>query len=167
MLPPMGMPPPGFYYRASVDDVVRRFDVFHERWWAMRFIPTKVHGMLDYIMGVVLIAAPFVLGFSDADNRAAVWVPVMLGVGALLYSLMTDYELGAMRVIPMSGHLGLDIASGLFLAASPWIFGFNGEWYMWPHVIAGLLEVGAGLFTQTHPTPHHHGPEGHGMHAAH
>ena len=41
-------------------------------------------------------------------------------------------------------------ASGLFLAASPWHFGFAD--YVWiPHVAFGLLEVGASLMTQTQP----------------
>src|SRR3954447_18205909 len=50
----------------------------------MRFIPTRVHGMMDYLMGVVLIAAPFVLSFDTA--RAETWVPIVLGVGVIGYS---------------------------------------------------------------------------------
>jgi hypothetical protein len=131
----------------------------------MRFIPTRIHGVLDYLMGVVLIAAPFILGFSDADNRAAVYLPVVLGIGVIVYSLMTDYELGAARIIPMTGHLALDIGSGVLLAASPWLFGFANEVF-WPHLIFGVLEIGAGLFTQTTPGTTHHG-HSHGTHVAH
>lgn len=116
----------------------------------MRFIPTKVHGMLDYLVGLVLIVSPWVLGFSDVSNRSAVWLPVVLGVGALLYSAITDYELGLVRVLPMAGHLIIDVMSGVLLAASPWLFGFSNEVYL-PHLIFGLLEVGAGLMTRTVP----------------
>lgn len=33
------------------------------------------------------------------------------------------------------------------LAASPWIFGFSDRVYL-PHVVFGLLEIGAGLMTR-------------------
>lgn len=114
----------------------------------MRFIPTKVHGIVDYLMGLLLIASPWLFGF--ADGGAAQWTPVILGLGALVYSLLTRYELGVMRVIPMSTHLGLDVASGALLAVSPWLFGFA-DFVYWPHLIFGLLEIGAGLTTRTTP----------------
>lgn len=114
----------------------------------MRFIPTRVHGMLDYLVGVILIASPWIFGF--ADEGAAAWVPVILGAGAILYSLVTDYELGVKRLIPTSMHLMLDAGSGLLLAASPWLFGFADE--VWaPHVVLGIFEIGAALMTRTEP----------------
>jgi hypothetical protein len=114
----------------------------------MRFIPTRIHGFLDYTMGLLLIAAPWLFGF--AAGGAETWVPVVLGAGAILYSLMTDYELGVARMIPMTGHLWLDGLAGLLLAASPWLFGFA-EYVYLPHLILGILEMGAALFTQTVP----------------
>ena len=114
----------------------------------MRFISTRMHGVADYLVGIVLILAPYILGF--ADGGPAQWVPQILGVGALIYSLLTDYELGVMRVIPMPVHLGLDFASGLLLLASPWLFGFADR-IAWPHVLFGLIEIGASLVTQTRP----------------
>jgi hypothetical protein len=54
-------------------------------------IPRNVHGILDYVVGLLLIAAPWLLGF--ADGTAAQNVPVALGAGALLYSLLTNYDL--------------------------------------------------------------------------
>jgi len=76
---------------------------------------------------------------------------VILGAGAIFYSLFTDYELGASRRLPMRTHLTLDLMSGALLAASPWIFGFNEYVYM-PHLILGLAEMGASLMTKTHPS---------------
>ena len=114
----------------------------------MRFISTKAHGVLDYLVGVILIAAPWVLGF--ARQGAETWVPVILGAGAILYSLMTNYELGMAKVISMRTHLGLDLMAGMFLALSPWIFGFNDVVYL-PHLILGIAEVGASLMTDPVP----------------
>lgn len=113
----------------------------------MRFIPTTVHGLLDYSTGL-LIAVPWQLGI--ADGGAETWMPVSLGVGAILYSLLTDYELGAVRLPAMPMHLGLDAASGALLAASPWLFGFADRVWM-PHLLLGLFEIAAALTTQTHP----------------
>jgi hypothetical protein len=56
----------------------------------MRFIPTKFHAPLDYIVGVALIAAPCIFQFSH--NTAATVVPIVLGIGLIAYSLLTDYE---------------------------------------------------------------------------
>ena len=117
----------------------------------MRFIPTRFHGFLDYIVGVVLIAAPWIFQFSD--NTAATVVPIVLGVGLIVYSLVTDYELGVARVLPMPVHLLFDIAAGAVLAASPWIFGFADEsanvWV--PHLLAGIAAVVLGLVTVKRP----------------
>lgn len=115
----------------------------------MRFVPTRLHGIIDYVVGAILMASPYVLGF--ADGGAAEFVPVALGLAAILYSLFTDYELGAVRAIPMPMHLGLDAASGVLLAASPWLFGFAGQVYL-PHLLFGLFEIAASLITRTRPS---------------
>ncbi len=113
----------------------------------MRFIPTKFHAPLDYIVGAALIAAPWIFGFSD--NTAATIVPIVLGIGLIAYSLVTDYELGVWKVAPMAVHNLIDIAAGTVLAASPWIFGFADETAnVWaPHVVVGLAAIFLGLTT--------------------
>lgn len=126
----------------------------------MRWIGTKTHGYLDYIMGVLLIAAPWIFGF--ARDGAETWVPVVLGAAVILYSLFTDYELGMNPVISMRTHLMLDLIGGVILAISPWLFGFAD--YIWaPHLILGILEIGAALMTKQVPATerrqhHHHTP---------
>lgn len=111
----------------------------------MKIIPRKVHGVLDYLVGILLIAAPWVLGF--ADNGPATYVPVILGAGALAYSLFTNYELGLVRMIPFRVHMAFDVMSGLLLAMSPWLFGFADRVYL-PHLLVGAFEVLAGLMTR-------------------
>src|SRR5688500_7964844 len=108
----------------------------------MKIISTKTHGYLDYLVGMLLIAAPWLFDFNRGG--AETWVPVILGISALVYSLLTDYELGLSRQISMRTHLMLDYASGILLAASPWLFGFAD--YVWePHLILGILEIGAAM----------------------
>ena len=69
----------------------------------------------------------------------------------ILMSLITNYEAGAFRIISMKTHLTMDVIVGIFLAASPWLFGFADEVYL-PHLIVGLFSIAAGLFTEA--TPH-------------
>jgi hypothetical protein len=104
----------------------------------MRFISTRVHGVLDYLTAGVLIAAPSTLGFRRHSMQR--WLPLALGVGTIGYSLLTDYELGPFKVIPMPMHLALDAANGALLAASPWLFGFAEE-ISAPHLGLGLFEI--------------------------
>jgi hypothetical protein len=113
----------------------------------MRFIPTKFHAPLDYIVGAALIAAPWILQFSE--HTAATVVPVVLGIGLIAYSLFTNYELGVWKVAPMAVHNLGDIAAGTLLAASPWIFGFADETAnVWvPHLVVGLAAIFLGLTT--------------------
>lgn len=119
----------------------------------MRFIGTKTHGYLDYIMGALLIAAPWIFDFNRGG--AETWVPVVLGAGVILYSLLTDYELGVSPQISMRTHLMLDLVGGALLAVSPWLFGFAD--YVWgPHLILGILEMGAALMTHRTPSTDRH-----------
>jgi hypothetical protein len=111
-------------------------------------LPTRVHGMLDYLLGALLIGAPWLLGF--AAGGAETWVPVALGAGVLLYSVFTDYELGLVKKVQMPAHLLLDALGGLLLAASPWMFGFDDRVWI-PHVVLGLIEVATAAVTNTVP----------------
>lgn len=113
----------------------------------MRIISPPVHGVLDYTVGALLVAVPWVLGF--ADHTAATYVPVACGIGAWIYSLLTDYEAGVYKLIPFKAHLGVDAVSGALLAASPWLFQFA-ERLVWPHVAAGVLELLVVGMTQVH-----------------
>ena len=113
----------------------------------MRFIPTKFHAPLDYIVGAALISAPWIFQFSE--HKAATVVPIVLGIGLIAYSLFTNYELGVWKVAPMAVHNVIDVVAGTVLAASPWLFGFADEsanvWL--PHVIVGAAAIFLGLTT--------------------
>lgn len=117
----------------------------------MRFISTKTHGMLDYTSGILLILAPWIFNFDT--GRAEQWIPIVIGLLVIGMSLFTDYELGVVKKISMASHLSMDIVIGIFLALSPWLFGFS-EVVYWPHLLLGILSVGAGLFTHRSPVYH-------------
>ncbi len=118
---------------------------------SLRVIPTQVHGVLDYLTGGALLAAPGLLGLQD-EPRAAQALR-LAGGGATIYSLLTDYELGLVRLLPMPAHLALDAMSGVLLASSPWVFGFaeRGARYWMPHVVVGATEMLAAATSKTWP----------------
>ncbi len=119
---------------------------------SIRFLPTKIHGILDYIVGVALILAPNIFQFSSTGGPA-VWVPRVLGVGLIAYSLVTRYEWGVLKVVSMSYHLMIDAAAAILLAASPFIFGFsNQSANVWlPHVVVGITVLLVVLVSKTQP----------------
>ncbi len=94
----------------------------------IRFVPSSVHGIFDYIGGIALIACPFIFGFYSMGGIAVI-LPIVLGVGLILYSLLTDYERGirGLKFIPMPVHLILDFVAAAFLVAAPFLFGFANQ----------------------------------------
>jgi SPW repeat len=110
-------------------------------------IPLNLHAALEPLIAVVIIAAPWIFGFSETDSATAICVVV--GVAMLLIGSMTDWRLSLMRLIPLRMHLTGDLMLGAVLILSPLIFGFADEGgptrFM---VIAGLLELMTALMTR-------------------
>lgn len=118
-----------------------------------KLIPTKSHARMDYAVGLLLIASPWLFGFAD-ESTAATWIAVLAGVAILGLSAITDYEGGLLaRLIPMRTHLMADAGLGLLLAVSPWLFGFADEgtnaWL--PFVAIGLGKIVSAMTTDPEP----------------
>lgn len=110
----------------------------------MHIIPSSVHGVLDYLVGLVLILSPRFFGFQTGGVEEK--LPVLLGVAVLSYSLVTRYEFGLFELLPFRIHLVLDLLSGVLLASSPWLFGFA-ERVQGPHLVFGAVEIIVPLLT--------------------
>jgi uncharacterized membrane protein YtjA (UPF0391 family) len=118
----------------------------------MRFLSTRAHSILDLIVALVLIFAPNIFGFSDVGGAAAN-IPRILGIMLLLDEAITDNGMSLAKIISMKAHLTSDIVVGIFLALSPWLFGFHDQgsnaWL--PHLVVGILIIGNALVTRTTP----------------
>src|SRR4051812_18195841 len=90
----------------------------------MKIIPKFFHGILDYMMGLCLVLAPNLFGFTDA-GAAAVWIPRIVGLLILGQAMTTDYELGIMKLIPIAMHLMADYVVGAFLLFAPFLLGVH------------------------------------------
>jgi hypothetical protein len=111
----------------------------------MKIIDTKTHGYMDYIMGIFLIACPSL--FNLGHNTIQGLIVYGAGIAAIIYSILTNYELGLVKIIPMKIHLMLDFLSGLLLASSPWLFGFAETVYA-PHLTLGIIELLVTIMTR-------------------
>jgi hypothetical protein len=101
-------------------------------------IDTRTHGIIDYVTGLLLIVAPYIFGFATGGVEQ--WLPQVIGAAIIVMSLITRYELSIAKLVPLKVHLGVDVASGVLLAASPWLFGFA-DLIWWPHLLVGLMEI--------------------------
>lgn len=90
-----------------------------------KFITKSIHAYLDYPVALGLIAMPFILGLG-ATNPMAFWLSVVVGIGALVVTLLTDHQFGVVRVLPFKLHLTVDLVAGLTFLAAPFVFGFAG-----------------------------------------
>ena len=80
----------------------------------MKLFSTKVHGMLDYGTVVNLpVLFRLLRGGEDTVRLADAGA-----LAVLVYSLMTRYELGVFKVLPMQGHLALDAVLGAVFCAA-------------------------------------------------
>lgn len=108
-----------------------------------------MHSIIGFIVGLALIIAPEVFGFSDVGG-AAVMIPRILGVIIILSELMVRGSFSGAGFVPMKLHLGMDVILGAFLALSPWLFSFSDQgtnaWL--PHFIVGLAIMGYALVTR-------------------
>ncbi|MGH1493520.1 MAG: SPW repeat domain-containing protein [Acidimicrobiales bacterium] len=117
----------------------------------IRFLPQKIHGILDYAVALTLIAIPFILNFRQ-DSEFAHWLSVAAGVGLFLYSLATDYSVGVVSAISIRQHLTLDFAAGALFVGLAAVANFSGEAAVFYGVIgAAVLAVVA--VTELEPTP--------------
>lgn len=91
----------------------------------LRILTPTIHGVLDYAAAASLIVLPFALNLG-ADSPLAVWLSAAGGAGLIGYSLLTDYALGAIRVVPFKVHLTFDLAAAAAFVAAPFLFGWSG-----------------------------------------
>lgn len=123
----------------------------------MRRISTRIHGMLDYGSVALLLALPRLLNWDDRTTTLL----TIVAVSALLYSLLTRYELGALRVLPVKVHLALDFMSGALLVVAPSLLlpdASNNERI--GLILLGLFEIASSLMTQSHS------PQEHNLHSS-
>ncbi|HEU0164559.1 MAG TPA: SPW repeat protein [Thermomicrobiales bacterium] len=111
----------------------------------MTRLPTRIHGIVDYIAGIILIASPWLFGFND--HRTATLVGLLGGLAIVILAGITMDELGIWKILPITSHLPLEALIGLALATSPLVLGFSGTAWI-PFVIIGIGLLLMDAFTE-------------------
>jgi hypothetical protein len=113
-------------------------------------IPLNVHAALEPLIALVIIAAPWIFGFSDTSDAKVVCIAV--GLVMLVAGSITDWRLSIARVIPLRVHLITDLLLGAVLILSPFVLGFSDHGGATRFtVMAGVLEIVTALSTRWDP----------------
>lgn len=111
-------------------------------------IPLRVHNILDYIGGAILLIAPTLFGFSQVIAARNVFG--FLGVALIGYSLFTNYDFSIVKAIPVKVHMAFDAMMGLLLMLAPAVFGYrlalnNAQYAV--HFVLGMGLIGLVVLT--------------------
>jgi SPW repeat len=87
-------------------------------------IPPLIHGVLDYVIGAFLIAAPFLFSF-EADPAVA--VSIVAGVLVLVLGASTAWTTGLIKSVPVVVHAMMDYMLAVVLIAVPFLFAFSDD----------------------------------------
>ena len=120
------------------------------------FISLKAYGIINWIVVVLLLAAPWNFGswhpgFYQVVGGAALFIPIFFGWTQFIMAVFSDNSHGFIRQFPMQMHLFLDIIQGSFLFFSPLVYGFYTQGVYLPHVLIGALMCFVAIFTQKSP----------------
>jgi hypothetical protein len=103
----------------------------------MRFVPKRLHGLLDFLTVGLFIVGPEV--FRVKNSPPSVFPARAFGMTVLVLAPLTDYgpnseslELGGFRTVSMRTHLIVDAIGGITVGLSPWVFGsWRKGWNYW------------------------------------
>jgi len=77
----------------------------------VKVVPFPVHSAGDYLATVLLVAAPWALGFSSSDTGLTV-LYVGAGLAVLAVSLITNYQYGGARRPTAATTVGAPVLTG-------------------------------------------------------
>lgn len=105
----------------------------------LRFVSKTIHSYIDYPVALSLMVSPFILGLGK-ENPMGLWLSVVIGVAALLLTVLTDHKTGLFPIIPYPAHVAVDRTVGITFLIAPFVFGFSGldAGYYWINAAAVL-----------------------------
>lgn len=110
-----------------------------------RPISTKVHGAIDYTWATIAGTLPKMMNGATETKRLVRTAATAAG----LNSMVTNYEAGVLRVMPMKGHLAVDFVMGAALVLSPFYLPRAERRFGVFPVLLGLAGLVTSLLTTT------------------
>ena len=77
----------------------------------MKFISPKIHGIIDFLVVLFLLASPMLFGM----NGILALFTYALGIVHLILTLLTDFSAGAFKLIPLPFHGMIELLVGVVL----------------------------------------------------
>lgn len=109
----------------------------------MKFISPKIHGVIDYLVVLFLLASPWFFGFS---GLLAIFT-YALGAVHLVLTILTNFSFGIIKIIPFPVHGTIEFLVGVVLIVLAYTLFENeieGKLY---YVIFGTVVLLTWLFT--------------------
>jgi hypothetical protein len=109
-----------------------------------RLIPQDLHSVADYTNGFLSVGAGL---FGDTSE--AKLAGMVLGASVVSVSLMTDYRLSVLNVIPIEVHEVIDYVWGASCIAAPFVLGYykKDPIVAAAHIATGVMTIISSLFT--------------------
>ena len=112
-------------------------------------VPALVHGVLEYVVAVLFIAAPFLFSF---DSNSATAAAIVVGLLLLAFTATSALPTGLVRTVSLGVHVTVDFVLAGGLVALPFILGFTSE----PaptalFIVAGVLHLLVTIGTRFSP----------------
>jgi len=77
----------------------------------MKFISPKIHGIVDFLVVLFLLASPMLFGM----NGLLAIFTYALGIIHLTLTLLTDFSAGVLKLIPLKVHGIIELIVGIAL----------------------------------------------------
>jgi hypothetical protein len=87
-------------------------------------IPVWIHGVIEYVAGILFIAAPLLFDFDDST---ATGVSVAVGILILIVAATTADPTGLVKAMTISVHVVLDFVLAVALIVAPFVLGFSDD----------------------------------------
>ena len=110
----------------------------------MKILNPRTHGYLDYVTVMLFLVAPTVLGLTGIPAMLA----YALAVIHLVMTLVTNFPLGVVKLIPFTIHGWVERVIGPLLIVVPFVLGFSTDLVARNFYVAiGFVIVLVGLVT--------------------
>lgn len=130
---------PYWQLRAKAKNLPERKIFLHLRSFfkasAMKIINPKLHGLLDYVFVLLLWSSPVFLNFNDFAGTFT----YTLGGAYLLLTLLTDFKMGALKLIPLNLHGLIEFGISILLVILAYTLFKNDETVKLFYVAMGFV----------------------------